>query len=477
MTHCITILGRLLPLVAVAVLLAGCQASSRLLRAQESYRMGNVALARQQIVELATDKSDKSRDAVLIALEQGSIERTVLNLQESNRALDMAAALIGRDDMRSRTSVSRETGAMLTHQGNLPYEATNYDRIMLHVYRSLNAMAVGDLDTARTALRSAFFEQRNAAERNARRIEKAQEEAREARTKGSDGVTYDTRQAMTDPRVAAALQGQYARLAEFAAYRDYANPFAEFLQGLYYLTSEVEPGDANQAVTSFERTLGMVPRNDYLRGDLDLAQRLSRGGAIEEPLTYVIFATGTAPKREAMRLDIPIFVLGGQIDYVGAAIPTLLFNEAYVRQLRVRTRQGVYPTELVSSMDAVVAREFQNELPAIVTKTLISTGIKVSLAYALNRATADDPYANLIARSAMVAYQVAQNQADLRTWATLPKQFQYARLPRPPSGELVLEAPGVPPVSVNLVDGLVTVVYARSIRPGMPMIVHQFALK
>jgi hypothetical protein len=70
----------------------------------------------------------------------------------------------------------------------------------------------------------------------------------------------------------------------------------------------------------------------------------------------------------------------------------------------------------------------------------------------------------------------ALNIADTRTWTTLPKQFQAARVPTPADRRLALTA-GSTPLSVILEPGLVNVVYVKSITVGGPLMVSQFVLK
>ena len=80
-------------------------------------------------------------------------------------------------------------------------------------------------------------------------------------------------------------------------------------------------------------------------------------------------------------------------------------------------------------MDGVIAREFKDELPTVITRTIIAAGVKAGVAFAAHRATRDDPLLNLLTRVATTAYQYTVNNADLRTWRTLPKTISVARLP------------------------------------------------
>ena len=95
-------------------------------------------------------------------------------------------------------------------------------------------------------------------------------------------------------------------------------------------------------------------------------------------------------------------------------------------------------TELLASMDSVVGHDFKNELPAIITKTLISTTAKAVATHfaweATRKKQADGTLDNGGIAGAFIlisasTYQAAVNISDERTWTTLPKEFQFCRIP------------------------------------------------
>ncbi len=268
----------------------------------------------------------------------------------------------------------------------------------------------------------------------------------------------------------------------------------------------VDGNDLETSRKSFERVAGMAPDNQYVLDDYTEAQIIAAGGDIP-PMTYVILATGTAPQRGEVRIDIPLWIFGGQIDYVGANFPRLLYNPLYLDRLTVRSPAGRFPTRLLCDMDAVISQEFKNELPVTITKTLVAAGTKAAVAYSLRRAAQrQDAEIALLVRLFTTVYQYASNQADLRTWASLPKQFHIARLPTPPfpprpnpafapapheparspgstttgfrpdSPTITLTAPGQPATPVTLQPARTNVVFVRSITPGRPWQVTQFTL-
>ena len=123
-------------------------------------------------------------------------------------------------------------------------------------------------------------------------------------------------------------------------------------------------------------------------------------------------------------------------------------------------------------------KDFKNEFPVIVTKTLVSTIAKAVAAYAVNKAASQqDALVGLFAKIGTAVAQAAVNIADTRSWTTLPKEFQVACIPTPADRKLTLSASGGVPVEVNLLDGTVNMVYAKSILATSPLLVNQFKLK
>ena len=73
--------------------------------------------------------------------------------------------------------------------------------------------------------------------------------------------------------------------------------------------------------------------------------------------------------------------------------------------------------------------------------------------------------------------KAAVNIADERTWTTLPKEFQVARIPTPADRRLDLSTPNGMRTSVTVGDGILNVIYVKSINTGTPLLVTQFKLK
>jgi hypothetical protein len=135
-------------------------------------------------------------------------------------------------------------------------------------------------------------------------------------------------------------------------------------------------------------------------------------------------------------------------------------------------------TATVASMDRIIARDFEEEKPAIITRTIISTVAKGAAAFVANEAASqqDDALGALV-RIATLAYQASVNIADTRTWTTLPKEFQVARLPTPPDRRVELLEGAGPATPVTIEDGQWNILYVRSVSGQAPLRISQMRLK
>ncbi len=461
-------------LFVLSLLAGGCASYSRQSSSLNSaWESANVDRA-ARIATSAAERKRGSRDRVLWLLEQGAALRAAGEFEESNRAFEDAAVRISEYEERAQVRVGVAAAAAVTNLNALPYEGYAYDRIMLHTYKALNYLALGEPENARVELNRAYQRQQDAVQRNARRIEQAREEAGEQ--VGDDGI--DVNRTISDTSLQRQLDERYAHLQDLAYYADYVNPLAVYLDGLYFLGHPwSDASDLERARVSLERVAGMIRDTDYIREDIDRIHDRLQGGRMS-PTTYVLFETGRGPTRDEVRIDLPLWGFSRDVPYIGAAFPDMRFRARHEPRLTVLTNEGNHQTVRLASMDSIVAQEFRNEMPVVIAKTLAATATKATAQYALTEATKDAGFAGALIRVGGIVYQIATNQADLRSWHTLPKEFQLCSFATPENRRITVSTPySARNIEVELGEGIVNVVYVKSISRGTPLIVNQFTLQ
>ena len=448
----------------------GCQTyQSQARNMTGAWAAGNAEQAAKEFGEKAESK-DGGKDSVIWHLEAGAAFRAAGKYEESNRHFEAAAVKIDDYEQQAKVKVGREAAAILSNQQNLPYEGRSYDKIMLHTYRALNYLALGDAEKARPEIIRAYQRQQDAVDENKRRIEKAQEEEKEHKDRAK------VEKARADPQFNAELGEKVAKDMEgFKFYADYVNPFTVYLDGLYFLHAGSGGSDLERAIKSFHRVIEVAGDNKAVQADL-LAATNALTGQAAGPCTYVMFETGRAASLDQIRIDIPIIVVN--VSYVGAAFPKLEFHKEYSAGMVVKAGDTQESTAPLASMDSIIALDFKNELPVIITKTIFATVAKAAAGYAVNKAVdQQNPFAGLAARIVTAAGQAAMNIADTRSWTTLPREFQVACVPTPTDRKLTLTVSGRGPVELTLGEGTVNVVYVRSVTATGPLLINQFKLK
>lgn len=457
------------PLALCLAALTGCATYSQQNKFAGSWARGDLAAAEKEAT-LKAGKEAGGKDAIIWRLEQAAILRAQGRYEESNQAFDEAQAKIDDYADKAKVKLGSETAALFSNLANLPYRGRAYDGIMLNTYKALNYLALHELDKARVEIIRAYQRQQDAVDDNKRRLQRARDELEAEKEKER------IEQARNDPAVRGRLNQAYSGLDTMKIYSDYVNPFTVYLDGLIYFAGATSASDLEHARKSFERVSAFAERSAFVKQDLamvEAAQSLPPG-----PMTHVIFETGRAPVRDQIRIDIPIIV--SKVSYVGAAFPTLEPQGGHLASLQVLANGTNYSTEFLASMDSVIAQDFKNELPVIITKTIAAAVVKAAASYAANEAANKEggDTAGLFSQIGTALFQMAVNIADLRTWTTLPKEFLVCRLPTPADRKIELQTPGgAQKVSVTLDEGALNLVFVKSISAGGPLFVSQMKLK
>ncbi len=460
---------RWLAMVAAAVTLAGCTTYNQQNKFAQYYNRGDLVNAEKEATKKADDKAN-SKDAIIWRLEQATILRTAGKFAESTKAFDLAEERINKYSEEAKTKISNEAGALLSNQANLPYRGRYYDGIMLNTYKALNYLQLNQPEKARVEITRAYVRQQEAVEDNKKRIEKIQQEA--AKSKDKDKMD----KARQNEKFKGQLNEAFADLDKLTAYANYVNPFTVYLEGLYYMACSAGLPDLEKSRQAFQRVNAYTADNKYVKADQETLDSLVQGKDYPAT-TYVIFETGRAPMRDQLRIDIPIIIT--DVSYVGAAFPKIKFQDDYLPNLTVLANGVSEATLPVASMDSVIGCDFKNELPTIITKTIASTVAKAVGAYVVNKAAdRQNIFIKIFVRIGTAAAQAAVNIADLRTWTTLPKQFQVCRIPTPPDRKIELQSPnGSQKIPVVIGEGTINLVYAKSITATGPLLVSQMKLK
>lgn len=432
---------RIFHVILCLVILAafsGCAAFSNYTRNTEKARISISQGNFQQALKEFPESKAKSGNEILIRMERGTLLQATGEYQSSSKEFELAAGLIKEQENKAVISASEaayQTASLLVNEKVIPYEGQDFEKVMVHTLDALNYLMVGNTEDARVEIRNSYRIQQDLYNKHYKDIEKAK--------KDSQGVNYEDsfRTSGSD---------SYNRMKETASsvVSIYQNAFAYYISSLVYeLNGEEDEAyiDLKKAILSapncvaLQKDLIRISRDLGYRDDLDRWQnRFGKYAPVPKNSVdiFVIFELGLAPYREEFKLVLPIPSVG----LVSVAVPVYAYIPSLVTGGYITANGVSEETSIVSDTDAIASRNLLDDYPILLAKQAVRAALKGTATR-----EAGKQYGSWAQLAAGIAFAITE-QADLRTWSTLPKQIHMARLfvPRG-TGELTITAlPGVP---------------------------------
>ena len=438
-----------------------------------SWKIGDLHSAVEEAEKLA--KSGVSRDRLLYQLEEGAIKRIQGDLTGSIFSFQKVAEEYDRwfgVHLKSEKRISEEFLSTLGSAEWKPYKSRIYERVMMRYYQALNYLQEGDKGRARAEI----FKTRQAIEDSKQIWKKELVIAREQMKK--KGVDLDKGMSVSnnDP-----FHIEFERIKNFVPknFPIFINPAALYLEALYFLRGGSQKDDFEKAVFSLKQLVSIYPDNKWILEDYKLAQSLAQ---VTEPITYVFLETGRAPVRLEKRFDLPLmfFSSTSRIPYLGIAMPSLKFNDKYLKDLKVSTKNPLLSvqSEILADFDIIVSQEFEKFYSLELSRAITGAVTKAGLQYITTNSVRgeSDTLRTIVGVSSGLLAQVT-TRADLRSWSTLPKQIRFCKLPTPKDKKLTIEALGSSFVEeISLKPAQTNLVILRSISSHvLPFVVGQIS--
>ena len=395
-------------------------------------------------------------DEVMWRLEAGTMNFHLGKFKECVRQFAAAERLIRDYDDRAKISVrdvGAEAGATVTNLNTLPYRGFCRDRIALSIYKALAYLGDDDESAFRAQLRRLRREQKNVLDDYRKFFEKEKKEIAEEKKKNPDAAKKaDAAEADIAPGGTqnAEFNTDLDEVRKIAhrGYGNFLNPAAIFLSGL----GSVRDENFDNARIDFRRLYEAMPNNPMLKQYyvtvLRLAERPIPGELqnvkpfdfpLDRDCVFVIFASGKSAAFKQIAVYFPIMT----------AWPMCEFYAVPFEKMQAEADGKTHTTVILADMDAIIAQEFHERLPWIITRIVLSTTIKDGAYYAGLTAiwrSNMNPVAKVITWLSVAiggaAYRTAMNTADTRSWELLPKEFQLTQFAMPKNREVSLELIG-----------------------------------
>ena len=416
--------------------------------AATDFRAAYAAGDRGEALDIAAQQEQwgPSRHELVWRLERGKLLLEAGQIAEARVELAKAEAKLDAFDRQPETSLSAGMTTTMWNALATTYRGRLSDRILLHTLSSIAALAEGDMTEAQVQRRKAFVAQQDAVQRHARAIEQASRHDR-----ASDATAL-----LGDPAIAGDIER--ARAAVGPAYAGYTNPWTTYLAALLMAAE----GDASNARVELARVAAMVPDNAAVQRDLETDAWL------DDPapgVVYIFLEAGLSPERR--QVSVPYFTPWGGAGSV--AMPVLRFQPKRIDGLTASfVNTAAYPTagEPLASLDAVVAADYDAELPIITLRAIMSLAVKEGATITSAQLSDDSNGWWILLLGSL--WKLASAEADTRGWSSLGQGVYLARLTRDRGAStlaLGVDALGRRGASMtlSLPDTRAVLVYARSV--------------
>jgi len=204
----------------------------------------------------------------------------------------------------------------------------------------------------------------------------------------------------------------------------YKNPFTYFLSGLLWHVSQ-ESNARQDALIDYQRALELYENPPKVLKDLIASVSTNRDNPRKAKL-FVIEYTGLIPIKVADAIPVPL----DQTHITQISFPRYVDRHNAVVSSKVRVKSNdiayVKSTEVVSDLGAMARKILQERKVAMMTKAAVRPMLKYAAEKAIEVPVRDkmgDLAGDIFGILGSI-YNVVSEQADLRSWHTLPDEIR-----------------------------------------------------
>jgi hypothetical protein len=434
---------RFLVALLAVVLLAGCGPSvNRYLLIDASLRAHDLKGADAIVQRAENEYGEKGR--VLYGMDRGMTLHLAGDYRQSNAVLEQAEEELDRLYTRR---IRTETLAFLTNDTALPYEGDPYEQVLINVLKALNYAVSGQWQDALVEAR-----------RIDHRLNVLSDRTKEKNAYRDDGFarylsgilyestgdvnnafiayrkayeTFEAIRSWSRMAVPSQLRADLLRTAEALHFTQELSEYQHLFPDTRWETSQAVQQLAQVVVISYN---GRAPRKEDQFLDLPISL---------DALQLVLLNRGflQSNRHSNRAVDTALYGLNGRV--VRVALPRLVPQKTRVPVDRVSLMQDhgtqvTLSTELVHNVTALAEKALSERMAGITVKALARAATKFTLAEGTTRgaqhAAGKDaaPWVGFLVGLMTKGLAVASEEADKRSWQTLPDEVHLARMWVPP---------------------------------------------
>lgn len=391
---------------------------------------------------LLGDRTHSNTNYVLNLVENGRLAHLSGDYESSQQWFDLAYIELEKENRRAKIQLGKgveKVNSLVTNDSAIRYHLNAYEQSMLHSYQALNYLYQNQFESALVEVRRANIVQDQALIRHEKEIFEARQEM--ATNSSVDWVNVESNYAAMRNRIGNLKNG-------------FQNAYTFYLSAVLYEAN----GQKNDAYIDYKKALEIFSENKYLQQDVlrlanelgmvdDLAlfekkygKQLTSEHLTNEQLNsgqvVIFFEQNLIDAKQVMSLNLPIFTSSDDMRFYSVAMPTYDAVMPETTAMVLTHENGASVSEPIVSLQAMVAKQLDEEIPSIIARQVFRIIAKEQLRRNLSRNGGD--IGNVIAS----LYNVASEKADTRSWLTLPGSIQIIKQNMNP-GERTLSVSGI----------------------------------
>lgn len=392
--------------IGLCLLVCACASTSLFIAYPEQAAKYRNAIATGQFASAVDSINHKktSQDALLYLQESGRLNQLAGNTQQSLEDFKQAIELYKSFDDRARISASKtasQAGALLSNDNAIAYQGYAYERVMLLLFQALNYLALGKPDSAAVEIR---------------RVAQLQ---RQLELKYEKDLQADNNQARNQ-----GIDESFKNAPELSAMQAYSDNLRNSILNAYsYYLSAVfweAQNNRNDALVDYKKAWQIQPNNQQLKNTIEALNQGKSQLNDNEGLLVVVLEQGLVPAKQSFNLSIPNFSLG---TYMNIAVPFYsrgdLIAPSPLTIYQNNTALG--STSLLTDVTALAVKALHEQMPALVLRQALRVRSKMEVQ---QKAQSEDALLGFMTS----IYNLISEQADRRSWLTLPSNVQATRI-------------------------------------------------
>jgi len=428
-------LPRLMLLGGAVLLLGGCAAGSIFTAYPQQIQPVKLQLESKQytLAQAALDGRQDDADKILYLMEKGRVAQLAGDTETSIEDFKRVIEAFDENDEKATISMSdtaAQGASLLTNDNAIPYTGEGYERVFVYQFQAMNYLMSSNLEAAMVEVRRANQEQQYELERFEDEVADAEEDAREQVEKNDSFMDSFASLQAAAGQVKNSFQNAYTFYMSGVLFEATGKPNDAYID--YKKALEIFPDNVyvQRDVLRLAKSLGM--REDYERFKKEFGNDDSPPNANEGEIV-LLFEHGFAPVKTAV--DVTLITDNG---VRSIAFPTYVEQWQAPSLLSVSISGGalagkaIGETSPIVNVQALAAKALVEHLPGMMVRQILRLVAKAKTSEQGGKLLGG------FGKLAIDVFNVVTEQADRRSWLTLPQDAQILRSSLP-EGEYQLQ--------------------------------------